>query len=162
MKTVIRDRLEAKATRKATFFTRRYACLFAGACILTIAIAHHAKSKVSQCNQLVAIVNEAAEAQPDALGLSIADDNRRLLKTAIKLNGYADQLELMEFANPHIQAFQSQFMQLYRDTSKASGQVVTAPVNNLKVVSQVNRMLIETQAREGALVQEVNQYCQAE
>lgn len=126
---------------------------------MTVAIAHHGKSKVSQCNQLVAIVNEAAEAQPDALGLTIAADNRRLMKTAIKLDGYADQLELMNFPDLQVQAFQSQFIRLYRDTSKASSAVVTAPVDNLKVVSQVNRTLIETQNREGLLVQKVNNYC---
>ena len=162
MKTVICENAAVKATRQATFFTRKYAFLFTAACLLTAAATNHGNSRVSQCNRLVAIVNEAAEAQPDTLGQTMAEDNRRLMKTAIQLDGYADQLALMEFSSPQIQAFQSKFIKLYRDTSQASSAVVSAPVSNFKAVSQVNRTLIETQAREGVLVQEVNQYCQAE
>ncbi|PSB31878.1 hypothetical protein [Stenomitos frigidus] len=162
MKTVTREDSATRATRRATFFTRKYAFSFVVACFLTAAATNHGNSKVFQCNRLVAIVNEAADAQPDALGQTITEDNRRLLKTAIQLDGYADQLELMEFSNQQIEGFQWQFIKLYRDTSKASGAVVTAPASNFKVVSQVNRTLIETQAREGSLVQAVNRYCQAE
>jgi hypothetical protein len=160
VKTVTRESSAIGTVRRATFFTRRYACFLLGACLLTAAATNHGNSRATQCNRLVAIVNEAADAQPDALGRTIAEDNYRLLKTAIKLDGYADQLVLMEFSDEQIQAFQSRFIRLYRDTSKASGAVVAAPVSNFKIVSQVNRMLIETQAREGFLVREVNQYCQ--
>ena len=162
MKTVTRESFAVRTTRRATFFTRQYAFLLVAACLLTAAATSHGNSRVSQCNRLVAIVNEAADAQPDVLGRTIAEDNRHLLRTAMKLDGYADQLALMEFSNEPMQAFQSKFIQLYRDTSKASGAVVAAPVSNFKIVSQVNRTLIETQAREGLLVQEVNQYCQSE
>lgn len=129
---------------------------------MTATIAYHGNSKVSQCNQLVAIVNQAAEAQPDSMGVTIAEDNRLLLKTAIKLDSYADELADMEFSNKRIQALQTQFIQLYRDTSKASGAVVSAPVNNFQSVRQANKTFIETQERESPLVQEVNQYCRSE
>ena len=162
MKTVTRDDSAVRATRRATFFTRKYAFLLVAACLLTAAATNHGNSRVSQCNRLVAIVNEAADAQPNALEPTLAAENHRLMKTAIKLDIYADQLALLEFSNPELQTFQSQFIKLYRDTSKASGAVVTAPINNFKAVSQVNRTLIETQAREGSLVQAVNQYCQSE
>ncbi|XHX80732.1 MAG: hypothetical protein RBJ76_12605 [Stenomitos frigidus ULC029] len=161
MKTVTRDRLAAKATKRATFFTRRYAFFLVGACLLTATIAYHGQSKVSQCNQLVAIVNKVAEARPKATGMTIAEDNRLLLRTAIKLDGYADDLAMMEFSNKQIQALQAQFIKLYRDTSKASGAVVSAPVNNLQTVQQANKAFIETQERESPLVQEVNQYCRS-
>lgn len=162
MKTVARDRFDVKATRKATFFTRRYAVLLAGACLLTTAIAHHGKSKVAQCNQLVAIVNKVAEARPERIGRTIAEDNRLLLRTAIKLDSYADDLAGMEFSNKQIQVLQTQFIKLYRDTSKASGAVVSAPVTNLQSVQKANRTFIAIQEQEGPLVQETNQYCQSD
>lgn len=161
MKTVTRDRFNVKATRKATFFTRRYAVLFAGACLLTTAIAYHGQSKVSQCNQLVAIVNKVAEARPERTGVTIAEDNRLLLRTAIKLDGYADDLAVMEFSNKQIQILQTQFIKLYRDTSKASGAVVSAPVTNLQSVQKANRVFIAIQEQEAPLVQETNHYCQS-
>ena len=162
MKTVTRDRVKVGAVRRATFFTRQYAILFVGACLLTFALSNYGKSKVSQCNRLVAIVNQASEVQPERLGAAIADDNRALLHTSIKLDGYANKLEMMEFSNQQIQTFQTQFVQLYRDTSKASDAVVSAPPNNFQIVSQVNRAFIETKEREGPLVQAVNQYCRSE
>jgi len=162
VKTVTRDRFNVKATRKATFFTRRYAVLFAGACLLTTAIAYHGKSKVSQCNQLVAIVNKVAEARPERTGMTIAEDNRLLLRAAIELDGYADNLAGMEFSNKQIQVLQTQFIKLYRDTSKASGAVVSAPVTNLQSVQKANRAFIQIQEQEGPLVQETNQYCQSD
>jgi len=162
VKTVTRDRSQAETARQATFFTRQYAVLFTGACLLAFALSGYGNSRVSQCNRLVAIINEAAAAQPEALSLTIAEDNHRLMKTAIQLDGYADQLALMEFSNQQVQAFQLQFMKLYRDTSRASGAVVTVPVTSFQAVSQVNRTFIETQEREGPLVQAVNQYCNAE
>jgi hypothetical protein len=160
VKTVTREISKARAaTRRATFFTRKYAFLLTAACLLTVAAANHGNSKVSQCNRLVAIVNQAADAQPDALGVTIAEDNHRLKKTAIQLEGYADRLAFTDFSDPNIQTFQSQFIQLYRDLSRTSGAVVSAPTGNFQSVSQANRSLIETQERERPLVQEVNQYC---
>ena len=161
MKTVTRESSAFRTTRRDTFFTRKYAFLLLAGCLLTAAAANRGNGRVSQCNRLIAIVNEAADAQPDVLSRTLAEDNHRLIKTAIQLDDYADQLALMDFPNEPIQTFQTQFIQLYRDISKASSAVVTAPVSNFKVVSQANRTLIETQAREGLLVQEVNQYCQA-
>ncbi len=161
MKTVTRDRVQFRPA-KATFLTRRYAVLFTGACLLTLAFSTYGKSRVSQCNRLVAIVNEAADAQSVPQGISIADDNRNLLHTAIELDRYADKLEMLEFSNQQIQDFQMQFINLYRDTSRASNAVVTAPVNKFEVVRQVNRTFIETQEREGPLVQAVNQYCRGD
>lgn len=128
---------------------------------MTLAIARHGESKVSQCNQLVAVVNKAAEARPDVEGRTIAEDNHLLLKVAIKLDGYADDLTMLEFSNQKIQVLQAQFIKLYRDTSKASGAVVSAPSSNFQSVQQANKAFIETQERESPLVQEVNRYCQS-
>lgn len=161
VKTVTRDRLNAKATKRATFFTRRYAFFFVGVCLLTATIAHYGQSKVSQCNQLVAIVNKVADARPEATGVTIAEDNRLLLRTAIKLDGFADDLAMMEFSNKQIRALQADFIKLYRDTSKASSAVVSAPIDNLQSVQQANKAFIATQERESPLVQEVNQYCRS-
>lgn len=159
MKTVLREQYKTRSKRQPTFFTRQYAVVLFGACFSTIAVTHHNESKVSQCNRLVAIVNQAADAQPDAMGLTIAEDNHRLMRTAIELEGYADRLAFTDFSDPKIQDFQAQFVQLYRDLSRTSGAVVTAPMGNFEVVSQVNRTFIQTQERESPLVQEVNQYC---
>jgi hypothetical protein len=122
--------------------------LFAGACLLTTAIAYHGKSKVSQCNQLVAIVNKVAEARPERTGMTIAEDNRLLLRAAIELDGYADNLAGMEFSNKQIQVLQTQFIKLYRDTSKASGAVVSAPVTNLQSVQKANRTLLQFKSKK--------------
>lgn len=159
MKTVIREQRAARSERQPTFFTRQYAVVLIGACFSTVAVTHYNESKVSQCNRLVAIVNQAADAQPDALGVTIAEDNHRLMKTAIQLEGYADRLAFTDFSDPTIQTFQSQFIQLYRDLSRTSSAVVSAPTGNFQSVSQANRTFIATQERESPLVQEVNQYC---
>lgn len=161
MKTVMREQRATRSRQRPTFFTRQYAVLLLGACLSTAVVTHYKESKVLQCNRLVAIVNEAADAQPDALGVTIAEDNHRLMKTAIQLEGYADRLTFTDFSDPKIQVFQSQFIQLYRDISRTSGAVVTAPMGNFQVVSQVNRTFIETQERESPLVQAVNHYCSA-
>jgi oligoendopeptidase F len=161
VKTVMRERRATQSKRQPTFFTRQYAVALAGVCFSTVAVTHYNESKVSQCNRLVAIVNQAADAQPDALGLTMAEDNHRLMKTAIQLEGYADRLAFTDFSDPQVQVFQSQFVQLYRDISRASSAVVTAPTDNFQIVSQVNRSFIETQERESPLVQKVNQYCNA-
>lgn len=161
MKTVMREPRIPRSERQPTFLTRQYAVVLVGACFSMMAVTHYNESKVSQCNRLVAIANQAADAQPDALGLTMAEDNHRLMKTAIQLEGYADRLTFTDFSDPQIQVFQSQFVQLYRDISRTSGAVVAAPTGNFQIVSQVNRLFIETQERERPLVQEVNQYCSA-
>lgn len=157
----MRERRTDRSTRSSTFFTRQYAFVLVVACFSTVAVTHHNQSKVSECNRLINLVNQAADAQPDALGLTMAEDNYRLRKTAIQLESYADRLAFMDFSNHQIQTFQSQFIQLYRDISRTSSAVVTAPAGNFQVVSQVNRSFIETQERESPLVQEVNHYCSA-
>lgn len=161
MKTVMREQRVTRSERQPTFFTRQYTVALVGVCFSAVAVTHYNESKVSQCNRLVAIVNQAADAQPNALGLTMAEDNHRLMKTAIQLEGYADRLVFTDFSDPQIQVFQSQFIHLYRDISRTSSAVVTAPTSNFQVVSQVNRSFIETQERESPLVKDVNEYCSA-
>lgn len=161
MKTVMREQRPPRSKRSLTFFTRQYAVVFLAACFSTVTVTHYNQSKVSECNRLVNLVNQAADAQPNALGSTMAEENYRLKKTAIQLEGYADRLAFTDFSDPKVQVFQSQFIQLYRDLSRTSSAVVAAPAGNFQVVSQVNRSFIEAQERESPLVQEVNHYCSA-
>lgn len=117
------------------------------------------ESKTSQCNRLVAVVNQASQAQPHSASRTIAEDNLQLAQTTAKLEEFARQLESMKFSDPKIYRFRVQFIQHYRDYGRISKAVIEAPAGNFQAVRDANREFIQIQEREIPLVQDLNQYC---
>lgn len=116
------------------------------------------QQKLSQCNRLVTVINEAANAQPVEVGRTIAEDDKMLLTLASRLEQYAVDLEMMNFTDKTLRGYQKRYVQLYRDISKASADLANAPIT-LRDVSLATRNLMLVRDRETPLVDEVNQYC---
>lgn len=121
-------------------------------------------SRISQCNQLVAIVNKAAEEARDIDKMSQAsqgDKTNELKKMTDRFQQFAKEIDDITLENPDIKNFQKQFVSLYNQTSQSSQNLRDAIAkknksqvdNNLKAFGEVSTL-------EAKLVEEVNRYCE--
>jgi uncharacterized membrane-anchored protein YhcB (DUF1043 family) len=116
-------------------------------------------SKVAQCNNLSEVVNKAAtEAQQ--VGKSGGNQLDELSKAADSLDGFATELEAVKISDETLKGFQGQFVKMYRDTGKASRELVEAAKKKDRVAGE--KALKELQSvtgQESTLVTNVNKYC---
>ena len=121
-------------------------------------------SRISQCNQLVAIVNKAAEEARDIDKMSQAsqgDKTNELKKMTERFQQFAKEIDDIKLEDPDIKNFQKQFVSLYNQTSQSSQNLRDAIAkknksqvdNNLKAFGEVSTL-------EAKLVEEVNRYCE--
>ncbi len=120
-------------------------------------------SRISQCNQLVAIVNKAAKEARDIDKMSQAsqgDKTNELKKMTERFQQFAKEIDDIKLEDPDIKNFQKQFVSLYNQTSQSSQNLQDAIAkknksqvdNNLKAFGKVSTLEVK-------LVEEVNRYC---
>lgn len=117
--------------------------------------------KAEQCNQLVAVSNQAVADIQAAADTDISGDNTAAMRQVVVV-AEASSLAMDELAlsDPQLQQFQQRFLQMYRKTGQATQTLITAAVQ--QDVATAEQVLAELQAAtsvESSLVTEVNQYC---
>jgi len=122
-------------------------------------------SPISQCNQLVTIVNKATKEAQEIDRMSQAsqgDKTNELKKMTDRFQQFAKEIDGIKLENPEIKNFQKQFVDLYNQTSQSSQNLRDAIAkknksqvdNNLKAFGEISTL-------EAKLVEEVNRYCGA-
>ncbi|MDX2100869.1 MAG: hypothetical protein SFW36_24075 [Leptolyngbyaceae cyanobacterium bins.59] len=121
------------------------------------------ESKVSQCNKLSAVVNKVAkEAQALSKANKPDDQFAQLSKAADSLDGYAAELQQVQLKDETLKGYQTRFVAIYTDTSKASRSLVDAfKKRDQKAGNAALNSLQEVASREDPLLKEVNTYCGA-
>lgn len=118
------------------------------------------ESKVAQCNKLSAIVNQAAREAQATDQNPRGDRLAELKKNANSLDRYAEELAAVSLQDATLKGFQSRFIKMYQQTSKASLDLVNAfESKNIAAGSQAIKQWQQSSTQENALVDEVNQYC---
>ncbi len=114
-------------------------------------------SKVAQCNNLSEVVNKAAtEAQQIGKGGGNQLDD--LSKAADSLDGYAQELEAIKISDEKLKEFQGQFVKMYRDTGKASRELVDAAKKKNRAAGEKALKDLQTATgQEATLVTNINQ-----
>lgn len=118
------------------------------------------EGKISQCNKLIEIANQAATSVESVTQSSSPDDPDAFLRIADTADEAAGQLEALEIEDETLQGFRQRFITLYVETSSATRELVTA-VNeqNAPGAEEAYNRLETATNTEGPLVDEVNQYC---
>ncbi len=124
-----------------------------------------AESKVSQCNKMIAVVNkgvtELRGMAPKGKNTDPQAQLTALSEMATKMEGYATELQGLKLSDEKLKTFQTNFITLYRDTSKASRDMVSAvKSNDTKAINTSLQSLQKATAPESKLVNDTNQYCQ--
>lgn len=119
------------------------------------------QSKVFQCNQISLIVNEAVRDINNVSSNSNVSDNKNLLIAANKMDDHAQKLEAVAIADSILQGYKSRFARMYKDTSKATSNLVIAFNNqDREQVELAMQALQAATSLEEQLVKDINDYCQ--
>jgi hypothetical protein len=119
------------------------------------------ESKVSQCNKIIKVANQAATVSQE-FGKNPRPEkgSKSLTDVASKLDLASNEMKALEIKDEKLQGFQQGFLKLYQDASQ--GLKDTAAALDKKNFSAANSSLIKlkksTQS-ESTLVKEINTYC---
>ncbi|MEL6221027.1 MAG: hypothetical protein AAFR31_00130 [Cyanobacteria bacterium J06627_8] len=118
------------------------------------------EGRVSQCNRLIGIANEAASSVEAVTSTASPDDPDAFLRIADAAEQATSELENLEVADTELQNYQQQFISLYVETSAATRRLVDAVKNQDAEAADAAYMeLEEATEREIPLVDEINNYC---
>ena len=120
-------------------------------------------TKASQCNQIIAIANEAVRDTKQTTNNGRSSDPEMLLKAAEYMDNYASKLEGVHTTDPILQGYQSRFIGMYKQTSTATRDFITAfNAKNFPGAESALRALRIATNGEKQLVSEINIYCQGQ
>lgn len=118
------------------------------------------QAKVIQCNRIITITNTAARNAKMVSNGEQPSSPQRLLLVANIMDSSARQLENLSIRDRRLQGYRSQFVKMYRQTSKATRNFVTAyNQHNQAAADSALRTLQSAASPEKQLVTNINKYC---
>jgi hypothetical protein len=118
------------------------------------------ESKVSQCNKLIEVANNAVTEVQNVTSAAQPQDVNSMTKIAETADKATADMQALELSDEQLQGFQQRFVTMYTDTSKSTRALVDAV--NKKDAAAAEQSYKDLQAatgQESALVGEVNTYC---
>jgi hypothetical protein len=122
-----------------------------------------AESKVAQCNKMIAIANQAAEAslafgsnpQPEKGG-------QAFVEVADKLDGFATSMSALEISDEKLKGYQASFSEMYKAASKGlRGAAMALDKKDAEAMQKEMKAIQDGTSQEGKLVSDTNTYCSA-
>lgn len=142
------------------FYSFKYPLALTSVGLIGALVVGCSEGKVTQCNRLIEIANQAASNVETATQNSSPDEPTAFLQIADMADDAATQLETLELEDETLRDFRQRFIELYEETSSATRELVEAvEAQNLSEAEAAYTRLEEATNQEGPLVEEVNAYC---
>jgi ribosome-binding factor A len=141
-------------------FPTRYLVLLPLAAAISLLTASCSENKISQCNKIIKIANEAVSQAKTVTNGGQASDPKAMLKAAEAMEQASQKMTNLPVNDPKLKDYQTGFVRMYRDTSKATRDFVTA--FNKKDRTAAEKALTNLQQAtipEKQLVGDINIYC---
>ncbi|MEM9213414.1 MAG: hypothetical protein AAGD25_03620 [Cyanobacteria bacterium P01_F01_bin.150] len=127
--------------------------------IFALLITSCGESKVSQCNQLIAMVNSTEQTISNITQAS-SPDISALQDIATATNQAVTDLEMVNLSNNKLNSFKSRFLEFYTDISTHVQTIVTAHnEQNMSDAKPAYTQLETTFEKQQPLVDELNNFC---
>jgi type VI protein secretion system component VasK len=118
------------------------------------------ESKVSQCNKIIKIANEAATISSEANKSSSSKNSKSLVDLATKLEKIANDIQATEIKDEKLLGFKDRFTKLYQDASKGLKDTAAAiDKKDIKAANKAVATLQKSSSDEKTLVTDINTYC---
>ena len=119
-------------------------------------------NKVSQCNKLIKVANEAVSAVQTVTQTATPDNVAAMAKIAEAADKAKSDMQGLSIGDEKLKGFQTRFTSMYTDTSKATRELVAAANSKDAVAAQKAFDALKTATdQENPLVTQVNTYCTA-
>lgn len=140
-------------------FPRRYFVLLPLTAALSLLTVSCSESKVSQCNKIIKIANKAVTEAKSITNGGQTSDPKAMLKAADAMEKASKDMEDIKVSDEKLQDYQNRFVIMYRDTSKATRDFVSAYGKDRSAAEAALVNLQKATVPEKQLVDEINIYC---
>ncbi len=139
---------------------RKYTVLFTTTISITVLIVSCSESKVSQCQKITNVTDQAVSEAKAFTDSGKAKDPDAMLKAAETMDKAAKEMATIKVSDSKLKDYQTGFIKMYRDTSKSTREFVVAFKKKERpaVESTLNK-LKQAIAPEPTLVNGLNTYC---
>lgn len=118
------------------------------------------QTKISQCNQITKIANAAVTEAKQIANGGRASDLSAMLRAANTMDSAAIRMAKVTITDQTLKGYQSRFIRMYRQTSQATRNLVTAyNRRNRPAAESAIRALEAATAPEKQIVAGINNYC---
>jgi hypothetical protein len=120
------------------------------------------ESKVSQCNKLIEVANQAVTQVQEVSQNPKPDNVDAMNKIADAADVAKSKMQELKLTDGPLKDFQGRFVSMYTDTSKATRDLIAAAnAKDSKAAQTAFTNLKTATDQEGSLVNDVNKYCTA-
>lgn len=132
--------------------------LFSLTAVLAVSITSCSENKVDQCNQIIRIANEAGtQAKTVTNG---GRDPKSAIKAAEVIEKASQKMKDLPISDPKLKDYQSIFVKMYRDTSKATRDYAIAFEKKDRLAAEkANTNLQLAAVPEPKLISDMYTYC---
>lgn len=118
------------------------------------------ETKVSQCNRIIEIANEAVSNAKTITRNGNSSDPTAILSAAEAMENAAEKMERVSLNDPTLEDLRSRFIVMYEQTSQATRDFVRAFQAKNRPEAEAALQALETATSpEKQLVDEINNYC---
>ena len=118
------------------------------------------QTKISQCNQIIKIVNEAVTSARQITNRGQTSDVASMLRAANAMDASAARMSRLSITDQTLKGYQARFIRMYKQTSQSTRNFVTAfNRRNRPAAESALRALEAATAPEKQIVAGINNYC---
>jgi oligoendopeptidase F len=118
------------------------------------------ESKVSQCNKIIQIANEAVSEAKSVTNGGQSSDPQAMLEAATAMEKASQDMASINVRDETLQDYQAGFVNMYQDTSQATRDFVTAfEKKDRSAAEAALTNLQQATTPEQQLVEDINTYC---
>ncbi len=143
-------------------FLTRYFVLFPLTLALSLLTVSCSESKTSQCDKIIKVNNEVVSQTKAVANGGRSIDPKAALQVADAMEKASQQMKSIRVSDTKLKDYQSRFINMYGDTSKATREFVAAfEKKDRPAVEKALTKLQKATSPEKQLVEEINSYCSA-
>jgi len=141
-------------------FPTRYFVLLTLSAAISLLTISCSESKVSQCNKIIKVANEAVSKAKSVTKDDQANDAKAMIKAADAMEKASQEMKAIDVKDAKLKDYQAGFISMYRDTSKATRDYVVAfEKKNRPAAEAALTNLQQATTPEKQLVGDINKYC---
>jgi len=134
---------------------------------LTVAVSFLSVScgdtRIQECNQIIQVANKVVTKANELVNDGKLSNPQMVLQTADAMDKASQEMEAIEIKDEQLQNYQAGFASMYRDTSQATRDFVTASEKKDRQGAEMaSTKLQKATASEKQLVTDINTYCSTE
>lgn len=141
-------------------FPKRDFVLLSLATAISLLTVSCAESKVSQCNKIIQVANKAVSQAKSVTNGGQASDPKAMLQAADAMEKASQEMKNISVKDQKLKDYQAGFINMYRDTSKATRDFVAAFEKKDRPAAETALAnLQQATTPEKQLVTDINTYC---